>query len=213
MLRPDLNPPPLTGLNAEGLAFRGAADPRIPNILGRNCFTSSIRCFYNQNYPDFDADVPFASGVEARLIEAEAALQANDIPTYLSKLNALRASSTSLLAVLYPTQKQTFFTSGAVKSLDPLVDPADPATPAGTQFAARRAQLFSERAFWLFNTGHRQGDLRRLVRHYNQTTQQVFPSGLFFRGGSYGNDVAYPIPFNEQNNTNFNPSVCSTTTA
>ena len=213
VLRPDLNPPPATGLNAEGLAFRGAADPRIPNILGRNCFTSSIRCFYNQNYPDFDADVPFASGVEARLIEAEAALQANDIPTYLSKLNALRVSSTSLLAVLYPTQKQTFFTSGAVKSLDPLVDPADPTASAASQFAARRAQLFSERAFWLFNTGHRQGDLRRLVRNYNLTTQQVFPSGLFFRGGSYGNDVAYPVPFNEQNNTNFNPSVCSTTTA
>lgn len=212
-LRPDLNPPPTSNAFAEGLPFRGARDPRVPTVYGRNCFTSSIRCFYNLNYPDYDADVPFASGVEARLIEAEAALQAGDITTYLKRLNDLRASSTSLLATLYPTQKQVYFTNGAVATLDPLDDPADPTTSAAAQFAARRDLLFYERAFWLFNTGHRQGDLRRLVRNYGRTTQQVFPTGPFFRGGTYGNDVAYPVPFNETNNTKFNPGSCSTTTA
>jgi hypothetical protein len=86
-------------------------------------------------------------------------------------------------------------------------------TPA-QQFAARRAMLFSERAFWLFNTGHRQGDLRRLVRNYALPSNTVFPSGPFFRGGlTFGNDVAYPVPFNEQNNDQFTAASCSTTTA
>ena len=182
-------------------------------MLGRNCFTSSVRCFYNNNYVDYEADVPFASGVEARLIEAEAALQAGDVVTYLKRLNDLRASSTSLLAVLYPAQKPVLHHRRGDVAAARWLDPADPTTSAAAQFAARRDLLFYERAFWLFNTGHRQGDLRRLVRNYGRTTQQVFPTGPFFRGGSYGNDVAYPVPFNETNNTKFNPGSCSTTTA
>jgi starch-binding outer membrane protein, SusD/RagB family len=206
------------GGSAEGLAFRGLLDVRVPwepKPTNGLCFSSSIRCKINDNYPNFDADVPLASGVEARLIEAEAALQAGDAVTMLSKLNALRAASTSLLTGLYAgaTPTNAFKTNGAPNTLAPLVDPADPATSAATQFAARRDLLFSERALWLYNTGHRQGDLRRLARApYNLATSAVFPSGLFFRGGSYGSDVAYPIPFAEQNNTAFNPASCNTTT-
>ena len=36
--------------------------------------------------------------------------------------------------------------------------------------------LFSERAFWLFATGHRLGDMRRLIRQYDRTAEQAFPN-------------------------------------
>ena len=198
------------GGSAEGIAFRGLLDVRVPwEIKPTNglCFSTSIRCKVNDNYPNFDADVPVASGVEARLIEAEAALQAGDAVTMMSKLNALRAASTQLLTALYPgaTPSSAFKTNGAPNTLAPLTDPVDA--------TARRDLMFKERALWLYNTGHRQGDLRRLARApYGLATSAVFPSGLFFRGGSYGSDVAYPVPFQEQNNTAFNPLACNTTT-
>ncbi len=200
----------LTAASAEGLPFRSLMDVRVPwepKPTNGRCFSTAILCKFNDNYPNFDADVPVASGVEARLIEAEAALQAGDAATMISKLNALRANSSALLLALYPGQQLTnaFKTNGAPNTLAPLTDPGTP--------DARRALLFQERALWLYNTGHRQGDLRRLVRNYGFTTQQVFPSGPFFRGGTYGNDVAYPIPFAEQNNTKFVVAACSTTTA
>jgi hypothetical protein len=64
--------------------------------------------------------------------------------------------------------------------------------------------LFTERAYWLFLTGHRQGDLRRLVRNYGRPQDTVYPSGSYFGGqGSYGSDVNLPIPANEQTNPLF----------
>jgi hypothetical protein len=62
--------------------------------------------------------------------------------------------------------------------------------------------VFRERAFWLFSTGHRTGDLRRLVRHYGRTPATVFPTGAWHKGGNYGADVTMPIPQAEQNNPN-----------
>jgi starch-binding outer membrane protein, SusD/RagB family len=208
----------LTAPSAEGLPFRALMDIRVPwepKPTNGRCFSTSVFCKYNDNYPNFDADVPLASGVEARLIEAEAALQAGDPVTMMSKLNGLRASVAQLLVGLFPgaTPTNAFKTNGAPNGLAPLTDPADPTTSAATQFAARRDLVFKERALWMYNTGHRQGDLRRLSRApYNLPTTTTFPSGPNFRGGTYGNDVAYPIPFAEQNNTAFNPGLCNNTT-
>jgi hypothetical protein len=208
----------LTAPSAEGLPFRGLRDPRVPFQAKPNCFTTSLRCWIYLNYPSNDSDVPLASGVEARLIEAEAALQAGTPDVMMSKLNALRASSASILAAgaLYSDRctGATPAASGCSNlTLDPLTDPATGTMTPAEQFAARRALLFRERALWLYNTGHRQGDLRRLVRNYGLAPNSVFPSGPFFRGGSYGTDVAYPIPFNEQNNPQFDPTKCVTTQA
>jgi hypothetical protein len=204
--RPDTGSTAVTASSAEGLPFRGAKDPRIPYEAKPNCFTSSIRCWYNDNYPSLASQLPLASGVEARLIEAEAALQAGDAATMMSKLNALRAAAATLLPVLSPQQKQVFSTTLAA-----LADPADPLTTTAAQFASRRDLLFRERAFWLYNTGHRQGDLRRLARDYGLATSAVFPSGPYFRGGTYGADVSFPVPFNEANNANYVATGCDTT--
>jgi hypothetical protein len=178
-----------------------------PDNNGR-CFSSAIFCWRNNNYNALDADVPLASGVEARLIEAEAALQAGNPSLMMTRLNDLRASAASHIARLYPGQRQVFFNAAGAVSLDPLIDPGIGLLTPAEQFEARRALLFRERALWMYHTGHRQGDLRRLVRDYGFTTSQAFPSGPYFRGGNYGDDVAYPVPFNEQNNPQFDPSDC-----
>ena len=82
---------------------------------------------------------PLASGVEAQLITAEVALHAGDA-NWLAMLNTLRRTVPG--------------------GLPPLSDPTDP--------KARVALLFTERAEWLYLTGARQGDLRRLLRNYHR---------------------------------------------
>jgi starch-binding outer membrane protein, SusD/RagB family len=206
-LRPDNNTQ-TTNATAEGLNYRSAQDPRIPYRNDGACFTSSIQCWKLLNYPDFNADVPLASGVEARLIEAEAAMNRGDGVTMMAKINQLRAEAASLLPLLYPEQQQVFpLPTAGAPSLGTLVDPVTP--------DARRALLFRERAFWMYATGHRLGDLRREVRNYGLPQSSVFPTGPYFRSASspYGTDVAYPVPFNEENNTSFSRAACSTTTA
>ena len=82
-------------------------------------------------------------------------------------------------------------------------------TPAVTQ-QTQIQQLFSERAFWLFLTQHRLGDLRRLSRAapngYGFNSESVFPTGTYTGrgGGVYGTDVNFPIPIEESNS---NPNV------
>jgi hypothetical protein len=81
--------------------------------------------------------------------------------------------------------------TGGVSGLASLTDP-------GTD-SARVALLFQERAYWLFLTGHRQEDLRRLLRQYSQwfrSEDQVYPSGAYRGAGtlSYGSAVTAPIP-------------------
>jgi starch-binding outer membrane protein, SusD/RagB family len=163
------------GLN--GLVFfrRGATgntiDPRV-SVDSVGVGLSTTVPFYRQNkYPTRGTNVPLATGIEARLIEAEAALNRGQSAAYLPILNTLRASVTGLA---------------------PLTDPGTP--------QARVRQLFEERAFWLWLTAHRLGDLRRMIRHYGFTQDQVFPVGQTIFGASYGTDVNFPIPFQETNN-------------
>ncbi len=69
--------------------------------------------------------------------------------------------------------------------------------------------MFTERAFWLFGTGHRLGDLRRLVRWYGRDQSVVFPVGTFLNGAGvgqypiYGTATNFPIPVGEKSNPNF----------
>jgi hypothetical protein len=158
-----------------GLNFRTAGDPRLPNAPVGNSFDNSLQGIVAPTLWDERTDpVIIASGIEARLIEAEAALRAGDFVTFMAKLNAARATRSDLPAL------------------------ADPGTTT-----AREDLLFRERAFWMFGTGHRLGDLRRLIRQYGRPETAVFPVGVWFKGGPYGSDVNFPIPFSETNNPNF----------
>ena len=183
-----------------GLTFRTSQDPRVPWVQDpRGGFDNSIPLFIDQRYPSFGADVVLADGIEARLIEAEAALRSGDTNTWLTKLNDLRANVRTLMTARY--EGYTTRTQ-ANNALQPLTDPGTP--------AARVDLMFSERAFWLLDTGHRLGDLRRLIRQYNRTQDTVFPSGPYHKGGVYGSDVNFPIPFNETQNPNFSLDQCNT---
>lgn len=99
--------------------------------------------------------------------------------------------------------------TGGVDGLAPLTDSGATLTGSAAG-AARIAELFNERAYWLFMTGHRQGDLRRLIRQYGtQYTQfrsdQVYPSGVYTAPGTglYGSDVNAPVPKTEYANPNY----------
>lgn len=207
--RPDSVPvagvTPTSRPSAEGIAFRGLQDPRVPWTGPAAAFTSSFRKYTDNNNPSFEADIPLASGVEARLIEAEAQLRAGNFSGAggtLSILNTLRSNAAALITALHPQHVQTF------QSALPMAPLADPGTADG-----QRQLFFQERALWLYNTGHRMGDLRRLVRQYGLAQSAVFPSGPFYRGGNYGSNVAFYVRFEEQNNPNYNPALCSITTA
>lgn len=203
----------VTAPNAEGLNFRGAMDPRVYWAFGGPAFTTSIPKHVDLRYAVFDDDVPVASGVEARLIQAEAALRAGDVAGYLTFMNNLRANATARITTLYPgtstnvseSRRRMFNTT-----LAPLTDPGIGATSPAAARDARLRLLFRERAFWLFNTGHRQGDLRRMIRDYGYTHTQVFPTGPYYRtpGTFYGDDVAFPLPQREENNPQYVPSAC-----
>ncbi len=160
-----------------GLPFRGQGDGTNAALADPRLLWARDGIGFDNSSPQYNwlgsgargASLPFAKGKEARLIEAEAALAASDVGTWLSKLNALRTT---------------------VAGLTPLTDPG---TAAG-----RVDLLFAERGFWLYGTGTRLSDLRRLVRQYGRAATSVFPTGPYRKGGVYGTDVNFPVPTQEE---------------
>jgi hypothetical protein len=69
--------------------------------------------------------------------------------------------------------------------------------------ADQTTQIFRERAFWMYLTGHRLGDMRRLIRQYGRAANTVFPIGTTIQGSPYGTDVNFGISEDENNNPNF----------
>lgn len=186
-----------------GLPFLSSHDPRMlwnrspANDVGFDRHTPS----YNSlKYSDRPAFTVIADGVEARLIEAEAALADGDAPAMLQKLNDLRAEVTTLVPEHNYDYNVQFGRTGF--TTDTLPQLTMPATYDG-----QVDLLFQERAYWLWLTSHRLGDMRRLIRQYGRTEATVFPVGLYepngySKGGSYGTDVNFPIPVEEANNPN-----------
>ena len=153
-------------------------------------------------YPNRDSWVILTSGIEARLIEAEAALASGG--AFLPILNALRADVANLMG----GQIDDYADAVSVLTDPTLADLVDPGSAA-----ARVDMLFQERAFWLYGTGHRVGDLRRLINQYSRTEFSVYPSGVYHKGGVHGSDVVFPVDFDEINNTLYDPSTCVVTSA
>ncbi|MDT8368258.1 MAG: hypothetical protein RQ745_03565 [Longimicrobiales bacterium] len=169
-------------------------DPRIPWFRpdDKEGFDGNIPLFMTLRYVDDFSPIAVATGVEARLIEAEAALNAGDVSGMLTILNDMRADVANLMDVITDGIVQ------ATTTLDPLTDP-------GTA-AARVDMLFKERAYWLHLTGRRMPDLRRLVNQYGRAAESVYPTGNYFKGGVYGTDVNFFLAFEEETN---NPNVTS----
>jgi hypothetical protein len=123
------------------------------------------------------------SGIDARLIEAEAKLQASDYAGMTAILNTLR------------TTQQT------MGNFKPALLPAI-ATAPSTKDAAVDL-FFREKAFWQFARGMRLGDMRRLIRQYGRTQDKVFPVGPYHKGDVYGTDVNLPVTDTEATNPLF----------
>lgn len=189
-----------------GLPFRSAGDPRIPWVEAGVGFDDINPLFLSQKYSESrSAPVVLADGIEARLIEAEAALNAGNAGTFVQILNGLRADVANLMAARIPDYSSLVpGPNNPTTTLPPLSDPGSD--------AARQDLLFSERAFWMWGTGHRLGDLRRLINQYGRQANDVYPTGAYHKGGTYGNDVVLPLDFREQNNPNWDVNLCSVTT-
>jgi starch-binding outer membrane protein, SusD/RagB family len=184
----------LEGGNGE--PFRVPEDPRAPWTDEGGGFDENIPQYTSNKYNDYSDPVILASGVEARLIEAEAALQATDYETMTTILNGLRAQTEDIMSDWVPNYSAQIDDA----TLAPLAEP--------TTAAAARDMLFSERAFWLYLTGHRLGDLRRLIYQYGLTQAEAYPTGEYHKGGTYGSDVVFPLDFDEANNPNFSHDMC-----
>lgn len=160
---------------ANGLPFGSYDDPRTT--------LSSIT--------DPNSAFTLASGIEARLIETEVDLREGK-STWLDKLNALRTSCTNSESCATPAPAGI----GGVAGLSFLEDPARGSIPEGKDsFDVRVDLLFAERAYWLFLTGRRQADMRRLIRHYGRDQSTVYPIGGWgvAQMALYGNDVTLPL--------------------
>lgn len=193
-----------------GLDFVAARDPRIPwGAEPGGGFLPQFTVYWQLRYPTRDSDIVLADGIEARLIEAEAALNAGDVEGWLSILNDLRENVGSLMAARFddPAANDRVGVDNptAGNDLEPLEDP-------GTE-SERVDLMFRERAFWLYLSNHRLGDLRRLIRQYGRTQDQVFPTGDYHKAGGYGTDVTLPVDFDESNNPNFDVESCSVSDA
>ncbi len=184
------------GIN--GIPFRDG-DPRTPfertpaNDVG---FDNVTPQWDNLRYGDRHQPVTVATGAEARLIEAEAALRAGDTlvntSAFLNALNGLRAAPPAYL-------------NSTRTGVAPVAPMAALTTADQTTAGGAVKLLFNERARWLWLTAHRLSDLRRLVRQYGFATESVFPTGAYFKAQqpTYGPDVNFPVPIDEQNNPNF----------
>ncbi len=164
------------GIN--GLPFRtvlGSTD------LGLG-FDNETPLWGNPVHTDRGSDLVLASGTEARLIQAEAALRAGDFPAVIAFL-----------------------------------DPISTRVGAGDVIAdanAGRDLVFRERAYEMYLTGHRMGDLRRLVRQYSLPVASVFPTGNYHKLGLvYGNQASWFVPFQEENNPEYDPAACNVNAA
>jgi len=176
------------------IPFFSAQDPRVPSRYtvatnGKDTTISQDGLIPSRTTTLWarSTTVSAVNGLDARLIEAEGRLKANDIAGMMTILNALRAAPPK------------------IGEVQPAAMAALPA-PA-TQDAAINL-FFREKAFWEFGRGFRLGDMRRLIRQYGRTADQVFPVGQHYRGGNYGVDVNLPITQAEENNPSLTGPAC-----
>lgn len=184
-----------------GLPFISTLDPRLKIDT---VTVNELLIQFPFKYSPVDSFVfPIASGIEARLIEAEYHLNTNDVTRMLSILNALRTDSTYDNIIVKPDGTlDTLWNAGTagISGLPPLAIPHS--------IDAALELLFNERAYWLYLSGNRLADLRRLIRIYSRNQYDVFPSGPYLANnkstfGEYQSNVNLPIPGRERVNPNF----------
>lgn len=165
------------GIIQNAIPFARLNDPRVSVTNTGHPGEDNVTTFVQVNNWGRDDPIPALSGIDARLIEAEARLQAGDLQGMTDILNALRTAPQVI---------------GVFKV------PAMPALATPPDKASAVKLFFREKALWQFERGWRMGDLRRMVRQYGLPQDQVYPTGVFVRNGTpsgnYGTEVVFPIP-------------------
>jgi hypothetical protein len=185
------------------IPFASLKDPRLPvtytiSSNGKDTTKSQDGAIFSRTTSLYGqtSNMAVVNGIDARLVEAEAALAAGNAAGMITILNTLRATTIVLVPPSPTASGQHPGVTYTANALPPLTDPGNA--------DARINLLFREKALWTFSRGQRLGDLRRLVRQYKRTPQQVFPEGTHYRGATYGADVNLPITTGEKNgNPNF----------
>jgi len=181
----NINGIPTTTKNA--LPFASANDPRVaveagskatPKIVSEDGTTPQ---FIQLIWDRFDP-IAEVSGIDARLIEAEAKLNSGDFAGMTTILNALRTAPPKI-------------SNYQPATMAPLTAP--------TTKDAAVTLFFREKAFWTFGRGQRLNDMRRQMRQYGRTEDQVYPTGNYFKGGTYGHTIELPVTNAERTNPNF----------
>lgn len=172
--------------------FYSAKDPRLPVTDTKRVGQDGGTFVRTTTLYDRLTPIDVVSGLDARLIEAEAALRGGDPAAWLSILNSLRTGPTRI------TQVGTVVLSAT--ALPALADPGAAIADPAAALQARVSLLFREKAFWTFSRGQRLGDLRRLVRQFGRSPDNVFPTGPHYKTSSYGTDVNFPIHTDEVGN-------------
>lgn len=182
--------------NEGGNGLTWSTDPRVVDTTGVAYAGPTGVVFFTMKYRVPNAPIRLADGIEAQLIQAEAEFQADPNGTaWLTRLNTLRATCTSASGCA-PVPGITGTT------LTPLPD-------SGTA-RGRLREILAERAYWMYATGHREGDLRRMLRPpydappYAFTQSDLYPTGAYtnpsYTGATtaYGSDVVAIPSRNEQ---------------
>jgi hypothetical protein len=171
-----------SGVLKNAIPFVSAKDVRVPTANANKTGIDGTTPLFTTSIWANTGQIPVVSGVDARLIDAEAKLNANDIAGMMTILNGLRT---------------------AAQTLGTFRPAAQAALPTPATQAAATTVFFREKAFWAFGRGQRLGDLRRMIRQYKLSQDQVFPNGNYYKGGAYGSDVNFPVPDVERANPQF----------
>jgi hypothetical protein len=164
--------------NGTGLPFvADSLDPRVPSTMSASPGQNGQGPFFTQQkYPTSPSNMTLAGYPEAQLIVAEADIVAGNYPAALTIMNTLRAGI----------------------GLPPAGD------STGSSPKNQMRELLKERAYWMYVTGHRLGDWRRMLRApynaapFNFVTRDVYPVGP-----SLQPTLEFPTPTATNPNPNF----------
>ena len=174
------------GIN--GLPFLTGTDARIKwTSSTRDGFSSQFTAQPNETkFAQFDNGV-IANGIEGRLTVIENELQGGNAARMGTGVRGFEHASRQRIERRRRGSRD---------------DGGQPADVAGRRPSTL---FFKERAYWMWLSGHRLGDLRRLVRDYGRDAEAVFPTGALTLplAGTYGTSTSITIPRSETNNPNF----------
>ena len=184
-----------TGKGMNGLPFMSSGDPRSAFVDDGTRQSRACRGSTPRSTPSMATGrVVIASGIEARLIQAEAALNGAAAEAGSTTLNTLRTDGTfETQPTRTSTKTDTLWHAGTggVAGLKPLSDPVDP--------DARVDLVFSERGVLALSHGNAPG--RSATPHsaiHRQAIASIRPVRIPAAFNTYGSDVTAPIPGEER---------------